>query len=217
MAEASTPRPERGPGGERRGGAPRTERAATPGASGAAFDGLLDDLRAADASAQRRREGWLRRQAADDASVVGTLLSLAERRAVVALTTASGNRHVGRLRGAGSDLVLVDVHGGCVAVDLAAVDGFHAHHEGDPGQGDIVPVGHRRSRDHTTLLDVLGLLVADRAVVTLVTRAGRHTTGELVGVGSDVVMVRPAGGGPVVYTPVASLSEALLPASTGSG
>jgi hypothetical protein len=185
--------------------------------SDAAFHGLLDELRADSASAHRRREGWLRRQAVEDATVVGILLSLAERDAVVALTTRAGNRHVGRLRGAGTDLVLIDAQGSCVAVDIQAVDSFQAHRIGGADGRRLAAVGHRGSADHTTMLDVLSWVAADRPDVTVVTRSGTRCTGELVAVGADVVVLRPAGGGPVSYTPVASLSEVLLPASTGSG
>ena len=217
MAEASTPRPGRGPGGERRGGAERTEDLAATFASDAGFGGLVDELRADSANAHRRREAWLRRQATEDATVVGTLLSLAERDAVVALTTRAGNRHVGRLRGAGTDLVLIDGPGGRVAVDIQAVDSFQAHRSDSTDGRRLAAVGHRGSADHTTMLDLLSWIAADRPDVTVVTRSGARCTGELVAVGSDVVVLRPADGGPVSYTPVASLSEVLLPASTGSG
>jgi hypothetical protein len=217
VAEASTPRPERGPGGEQRGGAQRTGGRGSPVSADAGFDRLLDELRGEVASAQRRRETWLRRQAADDATVAGTLVSLAERGAILAVSTCAGNRYVGPVRGAGTDLVLMDVRGGCVAIEVGAIE--HVSAQGD----DLVegrrlrPVGHRRGADTTTLVEVLALAVAERPDVTLVARSGLRHTGELMAVGADVVMLRPADGGPMAYAPVASLSEVVLPASTGSG
>jgi hypothetical protein len=218
VAEATSPRPGRGPGGERLGGAPRgIGGTAATGSTDASFDGFVDEVRIDHAGASRRREAWLRRQAADDATVAGTLVSLAERGASVSVTTCSGNRHVGRLRGAGADLVLVDVHGARVAITVDAVDSFSAHADHPVDARRLAAFGHRSGADATTLLDLLALVVADRPDVTLVTRSGLRQTGELVAAGADVVMLRPTDGGALSYTPVASLSEVLLPASTGSG
>jgi hypothetical protein len=63
----------------------------------------------------------------------------------------------------------------------------------------------------------LNLVVADRPEVTLVTRSGEQVVGELTAVGRDVVMVRPEERGSLIYAPLSSLSEVLLPASTVSG
>jgi hypothetical protein len=216
VAEATTPRHGRGPGGERRGAAtqPTGGTTATPD-DGARLEAWVDELRADTASALRRREQWLRRQAADDATVAGVLVGHAERGSTLAVTTRSGNRHVGRVRGAGSDLVLMDVTGARVAIDVGSIDTIRAiagEHE-----RPVDPMGHRSGADATSMAEVLALVVVDRPDVTLVTRAGEHLSGELVAVGRDVVMVQPPERGPLVYAPVASLSEALLPASTGSG
>ncbi len=188
-----------------------------PDDPGAALAAFVDEVRTEQAGTQRRRETWLRRSAADDATVAATLVSLAERGATVTVTTCAGNRHVGTVAGAGSDLVVLDAHGGRVAITVDAIDTFSAHGPDLVADRRLTPVGHRSNADATTLLDFLALVVADRPDVTLVTRSGTRHTGELVAAGVDVVMVRPAEGGALTYTPAASLSEVLLPASTGSG
>lgn len=219
MAEATAPRPggQAEPDDQALGGAWRNGGAQDAADGGATVEEFAASLRSDHAGSQRRRESWLRRQAADDATVAAALMSLAERGATVAVTTRTGNRHVGRLSGAGSDLVLLDGHGGRVAITVESIDSFQAHADDRATPRRFEPIGHRRGADATTLLEFLALVVADRPDVTIVTRSGTRHSGELVAAGVDVVMVRPADGGALTYAPAASLSEVLLPASTGSG
>ncbi|MFP3907602.1 MAG: hypothetical protein ACLFWR_11275 [Acidimicrobiales bacterium] len=188
-----------------------------PGADGGDvdLDEWADRARVDTAGQLRRREAWLRRQAAEDASVVGVLITHAERGSTVSVTTCSGNRYVGRVRGAGWELVTVEVTGALGFIRLDSIETFRAHH-GD-GAETPDPVGHRGGADPISMGEVLGLVVADRPEVTLVSRSGRQLAGELVAVGRDVVMVRPPEQRGLAYAPLASVSEALVPASTGSG
>src|SRR5204863_961971 len=55
------------------------------------------DSRASDAARARTRERWLRRQAAEEATLPGVALDLAERGDAVVLKTTSGRAHRGRL------------------------------------------------------------------------------------------------------------------------
>jgi hypothetical protein len=186
---------------------------ATTGEPG--IDHWADQLRSDAAAQLRRREHWLRRQAAEDASVAGVLVDHAEHGSTLAITTRSGNRHVGRVRGAGSELVTLELTGARVVIELDAIDTIRAL----PGSDHRAPtpVGHRSRADDTSMAEVLALAGDGRTDVTLVTRSGECVAGELVAVGRDLAMVRPPEDGPLVYVPVASVSEALLPASTGSG
>jgi hypothetical protein len=166
------------------------------------------------ASERRRRESWLRRQAADDASLVGVLVDLAENGHVVRVTTDGGGRHQGRLRGAGRGVVVLDCGRTRVFVAADAVTTVQAV----PGERRVVsPVGHRVSDDLATIADLLSHEVDGEVEVTLVTRSGQVVSGELVSVGRDVVMVRPDRRTPMVYARLDSLSEAVLPLSTRSG
>ncbi len=181
----------------------------------ARVDDWADQLRVDAAAQVRRREQWLRRQAAEDATVAGVLVDHAEQDSTLAITTRSGNRHVGQLRGAGSALVIIEVVGARVAIELDGIDTFQALPNSN--RRLLAPMGHRSGAEPTTMSEVLSQVVDDRPDVTLVTRSGEQVAGELVAVGRDVLMVRPADRGALIYLPVASVSEALLPASTGSG
>ena len=182
---------------------------------GAPLDDWVGRLRADAASQLRRREHWLRRQAADDASLSGVLLDHAEQGSRVALTTVAGRRHVGRVRGAGAEVVVLEVGGARVMVAIDAVATVQA--SGDGERPAVSPVGHRVGDDPTTLADLLSHEVADRPDVTLVTRGGHVVVGSLESVGRDVVLVRPADRSPMVYAPLSSISEASLPLATRSG
>ena len=179
------------------------------------LDDWADQARAQVAAQQRRREAWLRRQASEDASVVGVLIGHAEQGSTLAVTTCTGGRHVGQVRGSGSNLVTIDVTGARVAIALDCIDTIAAL---PGGAGEAVhPVGHRAGADPITMGDLLGLAVAERPDVMLVCRSGQQVCGELVAVGRDMAMARPPDHSPVVYVPLASVSEALLAPSTGSG
>lgn len=179
------------------------------------IDTWAEQLRVDAAAQLRRRERWLARQAADDVSLAGMLVDHAEHGTTVAVGTLAGSRHVGRVLGAGRDLLVLTGPNGRVLVDVAAITSVQAVSADRTARPD--PVGHRSGADHTTLADVLALAVAERPDVTLVTRSGQYSCGELVSVGRDVVLLRPPDGAALIYAPVSSLSEAVLAASTGSG
>ncbi|MGH9074640.1 MAG: hypothetical protein ACRDZQ_11070 [Acidimicrobiales bacterium] len=70
------------------------------------------DSAAAEAAASRTREGWLRRQAAEDSTWSGLTLGWAERGAPVAVATLGGRAHQGRLVAVGRDFLLLAPGGG---------------------------------------------------------------------------------------------------------
>lgn len=179
------------------------------------LEALADTWRGDEAAAARRRERWLARQAAEDLSLVGVLVSHAEQGSVVAVSTCSGGRHVGRLVAAGTQVLTLEVTGAHAYLRIDAVETLRPL----PGNGVNVaePRGHRGGADPIGLGEVLELLAEDRPQLTLVTTSGETLAGELVSVGRDVVLVRPAGQRMAAYAPLASLSEVLVPASTVSG
>lgn len=213
MADRSLPRPDGGPGDRHRGEARRTGGDggdATAARADRALADWLDEVRTDSARDRRRREHWLRRQAADDASLTGVLVDLAEQGHLVRITTTGGGRHLGRVRGAGAEVVVLESGRQRVVVAADAVVTVQAA----PGEQMVTsPVGHRVGDDPTTLGDLLSHAVGEPEEVTLVTRSGQSLVGELVAVGRDVVMLRPDRRTPVVYARLDSLSEVLLPLS----
>lgn len=216
VADSQAPRHDRGALGERRGEAQDRTGGATQAADELArLDSWADQLRS-DAAAQiRRREQWLRRQATEDATVAGVMVDHAEHRSTLAITTRSGNRHVGEVRGAGAGLVTLELTDARVVIELDQIDTFRALPTGNrPARN---PAGHRSRPEPLTMAEVLAEVAYEHPQVTLVTRSGEKVAGELIAVGRDLVMMRPPERGGLVYLPLASLSEALLPDSTGSG
>jgi len=172
------------------------------------------DARAREAADARVRERWLRAQAAEEASLAGVLLALAERRETLVLTTAPGRRHRGVVTGVGMDFVAVEGPAGTVTLvalaDLADVrvidDGGRPASRtatGDQSGGGALGV---------RLGDVLAQAVGQRPRISV--QAGvASVVGELRAMGSDVLTVRPDGGAGTVYVGLASLSEVSFLAS----
>ena len=170
----------------------------SPEPSGVAADNLVSafarwaaDQRVADAAGARSRERWLRQQAAESATLVGTLVDLAERRADVAVII--GSRTVtGRVTGVGQDgLVLAELSGAATLVALAHVAALRVAGR-RPGTGEATggrPAGAWR------VVDALAVLAAERSPVRLGVRGGDTLTGTLASVGEDVMtLLLPVGG-----------------------
>ena len=152
------------------------------------LDRLLDESRADDASAERVRERWLRRQAEEDARFVGVLLDLAESRRPVAITMAGGRVHHGTLTLVGADCaVLRDRGGHVVHLALRAMTAVVP----DPGAASGPATGERAAASPATLLDLLLEIGSERPSVQVVTTgAPQGLTGRLLAVGTDVLTIR---------------------------
>lgn len=148
---------------------------------------LLDEVRAGDAGAARMRERWLRRQAEEGATLGGTLLDLAERRAAVSLRTQSGRTSHGAVVAVGTDFaVLRGEDGRDTCVRLRAI----ATVRPQAGERYVTASGDRASPLDLLLIEVLAGLAPDRPRVALVTDGGELVAGELRAVGVDVVTLR---------------------------
>lgn len=173
------------------------------------FQELLDDARADVAARSRSVERWQRQRAEEGASFAGVLLDLGERGGVVTVTTEAGNDHRGRVVGVARDFVEVRTASArTVYVRLEAVAVLRPGGNADHGAASAERVGHH----DRTLGEQLALLVVDRPRVTVVATADRAPlTGELRGVGSDVVTVRLDGPArDVAYVRTASLTEVVV-------
>jgi hypothetical protein len=163
--------------------------------------------RVEDAATARARERWLRQQAAEEASLAGILLDLAEQATPVVVTTTADRRHRGTIRAVGVDFIVVHARAGRdVLVGLAAVGGVRPEARGD------APVGDRDAELDLRLVEAIAALAAERPRVFVVTIGAREgVSGELRGVGRDVVTLR-LDGDPraTVYVPVASIAELSL-------
>lgn len=161
------------------------------------------ELRSQDAARSRSRTAWLRRQAAEDGSFVGTLLEAHEARRTLVIDTMAGNHHRGRIRLVGRDVCVVRAdRGGDVVVVLDAIRSLRVPETREPVVGERRPVGR------VTLHEVLAALVEQRPRVAVTSRGSTEPLrGELVVVGTDVVGLRLEGRGGLAYLPLTSLAE----------
>jgi hypothetical protein len=172
------------------------------------WDRWAAEARVGEAAASRSREGWLRQAASEDASLVGTLVDLAERGTPVVVTMRSGRRLRAAIWRVGADCVAVqhdDRRVSWLALNAVAAIGA------EPG-GQAVPTGTRRVESEVTLADVLGDLVADQATVAVfLSDMTDPLRGRLVGGGRDIVRLTRSGESPdEVVIAVQVVSEVVL-------
>ncbi len=157
------------------------------------------DARLAAAADQRRRTRFLTAQAAEDASVSGVLLDLAERADAVTVTSCLGHELHGRITALGVDFVTLTGPESEVVVMTAAI------------QSITVPVaatvtGDRFEALEVALVDVLVTMAPDRPEVEVRTVAGQAITGTLHAAGRDVVLIhRPDR--QAAYVPIGAIAE----------
>lgn len=165
---------------------------------------LTDRQRVNDAAESRRREAWLRRQAAESGTFAGVLRDLGERQALVVVSTADRHQLRGIIRTIGTDFVSLRTPGvGAYLVMLGAITSVRAEPDTAPSIGDrVVQVG-------ATLGAVLAELVVDHPTITVHTLAGDHVEGELRASGLDVVSLRT--GAATTYVPLEAVSHCSIP------
>lgn len=157
---------------------------------------FLDDARAHEHQRARATERHLRLVAEESATLLGSLLDLAERGTPVRVTTSSGRRHVGPLQLVGQDFVVV----ADVWVALTAVGSVGT------STGSSVATGDRPALD-LYLVEALARLVPERPELAVVTVGGDVVAGQLRAVGADVLSIRLDGDGGMAYVPSASALE----------
>ncbi|MCU1353194.1 MAG: hypothetical protein JWM05_2403 [Acidimicrobiales bacterium] len=168
---------------------------------GGRLERWLAEQRVADAADERRREGWLRRLAAEQGTMAGVLVDLAERERPVVLHVHPGRRCRGTIRTVGRDFVGLGTEG-CERVLLAT----RAISSVRPEPSTPASVGHRAVHVATSLADVLQTLAGDQPHVAVTTLDGGAVTGSLRSVGDDVLVVKPDGGEGVVYVCLAQVA-----------
>ncbi len=163
------------------------------------------EARVDDAARARIRARWMRIQSEEAASLVGTMIDLAERRRPVVLDVGE-HRFRGVLAGIGGDFVAVRTdRGQQVLVRTDAVDVIRSEPGGVDVRGDRAPLVD------LDLDGVLGPVAADRPDVLVRTRSGVTTRGELRSAGTDVIRLRIDGDPPTpTWIPTASIAVLVL-------
>ena len=160
-----------------------------------AADAMVDE-----AARQRTRQRWLRIQADEEASIIGTLVDLAERGRPVVLDIGD-HRLRGAVVGVGADFLAVrSDRGQDVLVRTGAVEVVRA----EPGERAVV--GDRAALVEVTLAAVVGPLSTERPEVVVRTRSGQIVRGELRSAGTDLVRLRADGDPPApVWVPLEAI------------
>jgi hypothetical protein len=198
----------------------------TTGREPQGVDRLLGDLgrwaadaRASDAANARSRERWLRRQAAEEATLPGVALDLTERGDAVVLKTTAGRAHRGRLVAVARDVWVLrsdasDGGGGpdgMAGTTFVATDAIASLRAQPGGSGKPAPeaAGARPVPLAASMVDILTELAVEQPRVrVLVQGEPEAIVGQLRSVGVDVATLRVAGEPPTaVYVRLGSVSE----------
>jgi hypothetical protein len=173
------------------------------------IEDLIDAARGDEAASARARERWLARQAEASATLVGSLVDLAEAGAPIAITCVGARTITGTMRAVGTDVVVVAERGGdSVLVRIGAI----ALVRPAPGGAPVDAArGDRAAALDLTLVELLDRLAGERPDVAVSLDTADVVSGALVAVGADVLTVRlAAGDGGVAYVSASSVSSVRL-------
>lgn len=176
----------------------------------AAIAGWAVDAASDQAARERADVRLLAQQAAEEATVVGLLLDVAERGEPVVARTTAGRQHRGRVVCVGGDFVVIrEPPQPPSLLALAAVTSVRPQ---AVGWRDPIPSGARRSPLVVSLRAVLTGLAADRPRVQVACVGDEQPlAGELRAVGTDLVTL--ALDGPqhrVAHVNLASIADVVL-------
>lgn len=172
---------------------------------------FLDESRADAAARARSRERWLRRQAAESASLAGLLLTAAEQSVALTVRTSSGRSYRGTVITVGADFcALVSPSGVETFLAVSAVTALRPEQAVRP----VEAADDRPAPVDLRLAEALGEECADRPRVALVMAGDPEpVVGTLRTVGGDVATVQLEGRGDLVYVRLPSVTEVSFLAS----
>ena len=153
----------------------------------------------------RSQTYWLGRQSAEETSLRGVLVDLAEGGSSAVIVVRGSGPCPGTVRLVGDDFAVVESVPGQLLVPLAAVEAIRS------APGRSLPRGRLVALSGVTLRCLLTELSADRPRMVATSTSGERSAGELRSVGADVIrMVDPTTRSDVLV-PLESVCEVLLP------
>lgn len=163
---------------------PRQPIRLSPGDPLAALTRWVAEGSADQAARSRARQRWLERQAEEEATLIGSIIDLAERGRAVTVTTAAGGRHTGAVVAVGSDFAIIrEPRLGDIVIRHDAIALLR------PALGDDTSTGDRPLDISLALADALVELSAERPRVLIAT-GGEELTGELRSAGYNVMTLQ---------------------------
>ena len=163
---------------------PRQPIRLSPGDPLAALTRWVAEGSADQAARSRARQRWLERQAEEEATLIGSIIDLAERGRAITITTTTGDRHTGTVVAVGSDFAIVrKPRFGDIVIRHDAIALLR------PFPGDNTPTGDRPLDINLALADALVELSAERPRVQIAT-GGEELIGELRSAGYNVLALR---------------------------
>ena len=163
---------------------PRQPIRLSPGDPLAALSRWVAEGSADQAARSRARQRWLERQAQEEATLIGSIIDLAERGQAITITTTAGGRHTGAVVAVGSDFAIIhESRFGDIVIRHDAIAFVR------PFPGDNTPTGDRPLDINLALADALVELSAERPRVQIAT-GGEELVGELRSAGYNVLMLR---------------------------
>jgi len=174
------------------------------------LEAWVAEQRTDDAIAARARAGWLRHEAEQSATWVGVLLDLAERAGRLLVQTVDGRSWSGTAELVSHDHLEMSTAGGRLLVRHDACAWVQVH---DPLGA---PTGDRAPRRSSGIAEALAELAATRCeLVVWAGRAGEPVRGRLLSASPETLALRPGRGPAVAIVRVQSISEVLVPATSG--
>ena len=170
----------------------------------AGLSNWLADCQVDDAATARARQRSLEQQAAQESTIAGVLLDLAERGRPVTLKTVGGQVCDGQIIAAGADFVFVlDENSGELIIPTRAIATIRTSPTDRPVTG-------ARQLSPVVLADTLDELAADHAHV-LVAVGDENVSGLLQTAGTDVIAVAVKGARrDLVYIATAAIDHLLV-------
>jgi len=167
------------------------------------LDLWLAELRSGDEARVRRRQFWLERVVAEQATFVGMLTDLTEGVSEVVLETTAGRRHTGLIRAVGHDFCAISEHQRWTFVALRSLAVIRST------ERTAVVAGSDRPADvDLTLLEALADQLDERPRVVVWLDSGERVQGELASVGQDLVSLRVDGEPPrLAHVCAAAITE----------
>lgn len=174
-----------------------------------ALVGLTDDALVEQAIRDRSDARLRRVRQSESATLIGTLVDLAETQTAVTVDVTTGRTLQGRLLGVAADHVVLALPGRArLLVRTSTITSIRP----DPGALARAALGERESLSSATLMEVLADIVETEAEISIVMEGSTAVLlGTVLAVGEDIVSLRLQGQQAPIYLVGDAMSDIIIP------